>query len=59
MQKESMPTIDESTGKDLEHVKTVIRFTNKGRCPVANKLIIGPSMKKDCVGDYSCCGHVP
>jgi len=60
MQNESITTINESTPeKDFEDVETVIRFTNEGRRPVTNKLIIGPSMKKDCVGDYSCCGAVP
>lgn len=40
--------------------ETVIRVSNVGRHPKPNKLVANSSASKQhCVGDYSCCGHVP
>ena len=40
--------------------ETVIRFSNIGRHPKPNELVANSSASKQhCVGDYSCCGHVP
>jgi len=38
--------------------ETAVRFSNSGRHPKNNKPIL-TSNKQSCVGDYSCCGHVP
>jgi hypothetical protein len=38
--------------------EVIIRFSNVGHFPKPTQRIISSS-KQHCVGDYSCCGHVP
>lgn len=38
--------------------ETAVRFSNKGYRPKINKQIL-TSGRQHCVGDFSCCGHVP
>jgi len=36
----------------------IVRFSNAGCSPKPTQKIMSSS-KQHCVGDYSCCGHVP
>lgn len=55
--REAVP--DEDNLPPIEN-KVTVRFSNRNRHPRPSaKVTNTSSAKQHCVGDYSCCGHVP